>query len=773
MIRKFCRLLLITALSLTYLIISINMVLSAQEDFTTWTTVDPFGRMTVTADNVTWVGMSRAENAWVQKDLGTDNFSGDFAVNFEFAINAHDANALVYPVVIANVNDDWRGLFTANEDAIGVHYKDNNFGNNEIGVDEIDGGTTYGYVIDNLLTDNITYYFTLMRNEAIGAFGTIYLYIYSDSDRETLIGTCTITLHSSKKDYTKIQVATSIDEAGGQLSAGVISNLDYSPILQPDVTTLPADNITYDDFLQEYSARLNATVVDDGNEEVSGAFFYRDLTDNGSLLWANTIGTFGDGDNFSAMVYPLEANHEYEFYAYVFNTLFTDTGDNLTFTVELGADIPTMQTLGYPFEASSENLSVNLYGTVIWDGTSNVTAWMQYRTSGSENWTDSSSNVTELQTTDTYSINITGLSLFVGYDYRAVGSNDNGTGYADGYGTFTLGYEVTTPVVVTGNVTELTDTSVRLYGMVTDNGSGSTFAYFQYRVTGNDDWFTTAGYYVQVGDNFTRTVTVLSSDTDYGWRAVVWNYDENYNRNYAYGDIKQFHTYTSITIPIMSTSDNITYISGGTISVTGSVLFDGGSPVSVWFQSREYGTSVWIDTDYVIPNVTTGYQVSWYISGLEITKSYDVRVIGSNFAGTGYGNIVSFQISSGGDGEDIIIPIGTDGGDGDAISDPFVIFINTIRASLGLYGLMGTWAFLGLILLCISLLFGIGMVSVKDIVIQRMIGVVWALISIAVTGAFIFTGQLGIWPIIILVSATVLILFITAGFVLSGGRSNG
>lgn len=764
---KFFRIIRSFILSFAYLILVVSLVLGASADFSTWTEVDAGSDLTVTADNVTWVDLPRNIDSYVWEDLGSDNFSGNITINFELEINDHDANSFMYPLVISDNVDDWKGLDDSGGSGYAVHFKDNNFGNDEIGLNELDSGTAYQFVIDNLLADNQTYYMTFVRNETVGAFGTIYLYIYDDSARTNLIGTCSIALHTSLKDFRYMQVATTRNDAGGtQEMSGVIRNLTYASSLAPTITTLNATGFAYDSDLEFYTVFLNANVIDDGGENATVGFVIQDITTPDVPLGVNTLGTYNTGDNVSRIYWPLELGNQYRYYAQITNSFNSTIGDNVTFTMELDADVPIMQTLSFPRVLSTENLSANLSGSVLWDGSSNVTGWMQYKLASAENWTDSADNVTGLESADVYSINITGLTLFQTYDYRAVGANDNGTATADSFAQFQLGIEVTTPSAETGNITELTDTSVRFWGSVTDNGSGSTFIRFQYRQLGEVQWNETSGNFVNVGDNFTRDIAGLSPDTEYQWRVEVYNYDINFNRNYAYGDIKQFRTYTSISIPIMST-DNVSYINDSTISVTGSVLFDGGTPCSVWFQVRISGSTTWIDSDFIIPSVVTGEQSTWYISGLELNETYDVRSVGQNGVGTGYGNIIMFTLT-------VDLDTSTTGGEQATNAvDSFTELINNMRSALRMEGLMGTWFFMGLLLLIVALLFGVAIVATPDETLKRMIGIVWTLISICIVGGFVFTGQLGIIPIVVLVGAFVVGIFVIGGILLSGRQVNG
>lgn len=93
--------------------------------------------------------------------------------------------------------------------------------------------------------------------------------------------------------------------------------------------------------------------------------------------------------------------------------------------------------------------------------------------------------------------------------------------------------------------------------------------------------------------------------------------------------------------------------------------------------------------------------------------------------------------------------------------------LDGVKASFGLTGIMGTWALMFVILMAVALLFAPVVFSVKDVA-RGAIAVVWALISISILGAFIFTGQLGIWPVLILVGGVVMLLLVITSVKLSG-----
>lgn len=109
------------------------------------------------------------------------------------------------------------------------------------------------------------------------------------------------------------------------------------------------------------------------------------------------------------------------------------------------------------------------------------------------------------------------------------------------------------------------------------------------------------------------------------------------------------------------------------------------------------------------------------------------------------------------------LPAGTSGNE-------FAEMVKAFRISLGMTGAMGTWAFMGTILLIVALIFGSATYAQKDNdTAKAVLSTVWGLLSIAVVGAFVFTGELGVWPILILVGGFVSLIIIVLSVRLSGG----
>lgn len=762
-IKKYLLFFLAVVLSFTY---SIQLALAVAEDLTTYTEVDANGRISVSATTANVTALTRAEDAYLYYDYGAGYFSASFSIDFDFnAIRTTDAGTTAFFISsMANSVDDFKDIDDASGDAITVGYKPSLTASYYwIDLLELDGGTQYADTTGaGALSYGTTYYYTMYRNDNEGDYGTIYLYIYSDDARTSLIDTLSVALHSSKKDYRYLYAVQSLNTGdAGITGTGQFVDFEVSTAVgSPIVSTVNASNLEYDTVFG-YQATLNGTIDDDGGENAYASFYYR-IKDSPSWSWGSTGEAFGTSDNFSLEISGLILGETYEFYAFAYNSGGSDNGSILEFDMELESDVPTMLTLSYPFNYDRDTDTATIYGTVQWDGnsTSNVTGYFEYKETGAGSWLVSA-NETELETGDTYHIDISGLSILTDYSFRAVGINDDGTGYG-AIASFIIGANITAPTMTTDNVSLITDTSAYLYGTCTDNGSTSVIAKFQYRIAGTSTWTNTYYIAVDVDEQFLIPITGLIPDTNYEYRAVGETVDVATWETYiGYGSIKTFASMASISIPIIST-DNITFLMAGVVDITGSVVYDGGSTVTMYFQARELGTSTWTDSEHSLVGYETGDSGSWYISGLINGKSYQARAVGYNAVGTGYGNILSFVMS-----EDVDVG---DGDDTDPTIQGFVGLVNQLRSNLGMTGAMGTWAFMGLLLLIIAIIFGCGAFAVKDSTGRTMIIIIWGLISIAVVGGFVFTGELGVMPIVVMVSIFAVFCLAILGRWLSGNK---
>jgi len=127
---------------------------------------------------------------------------------------------------------------------------------------ESDGGDVY-FDGPSYISKNKLYYMRIVRDENVGTYGTMYVYIYTNSERteEYELVSHTITLHSSKKDFRYLYI-TSNDNAAGDdtdIITGYFENLNIYIIYLPISDTL---TITEDITITVFPPDLNIDIYD-------------------------------------------------------------------------------------------------------------------------------------------------------------------------------------------------------------------------------------------------------------------------------------------------------------------------------------------------------------------------------------------------------------------------------------------------------------------------------------------------------------------------------
>lgn len=742
------------------------------EDFlANWTELDSGSDITVTASDVSWTGVRHDADQWVIYDFGTDNITQSIDVDFEFTMDTGtDTGGGVAHWGVANATSSLYdlsqstnyGLFfqTVRVTTPAPYYRANLQAyystptNNE-------ASTNIGISLDT------TYYATVRLIRSASVNGTAYLYIYTDSDRASLLGQTSLVLDEDnyyQYMYALDSTKNPVYGGGNYDHFGSTSNMLIQFIPDPPTafTGTAVDN-GYDPYIG-YNADLYGNVTDDGNEASTASFYYIDYTDNISgWQWANATGTYTTGENFTTTIYPLLSGHTYQYFSRVTNSAGYDDGNTENFTVSAASDAPVIDTLAYPIITNAANLTAVIYGSVYFDGgdTDNVTGWLQWRLATSENWT-TTSNTTGLGTGNMFSANLSGLSLATLYQYVAYGQNAYGS-HNGGVAEFMI-LDVTAPTVETVGHSNVLATTAVFTGNLTDMGNDDVvIASFRYREVGNIDWTYSPVTPLSAIGTYTQSITGLSPATNYEFTAMAVSGVLGSPSYYDYGDLLSFATLLTSSEPVMTTG-NATYQGyGQLVTLRGSVYYDGGYSVSAYFQYRLDGSVDWTNDPVVTDNLTTSNGALTLIS-VDLELWYEYRIIGNNVIGQGVGATRLFRLT---DGEietpDTII-------DNGGTIGLFEDMVNNVKTSLRLTGIMGTWAFMGLLLLIIAIIFG-SMTLVLDGTARTALAVVWALLSISVVGAFIFAGELGIWPILILVGGVSLIVMIVVGTRLSGSNT--
>jgi len=239
-----------------------------------------------------------------------------------------------------------------------------------------------------------------------------------------------------------------------------------------------------------------------------------------------------------------------------------------------------------------------------------------------------------LQNSKQFSMKLTGLLPSTKYCTRAYVKNN----YTLIYGTqseFST-FALTSPQVITNDVTDITSTSVQCGGNVTSDGNGTVLMRgVCWKKTANPKLYdcidrTMNG--TSVG-SFTSQVTGLTKGTIYYMTSYVMN-----EKDTGYGEVKTFTTptvdrptvITLAVIPIDSSAQ------GG-----GNVTTDGGSPVTTRGVCWSLNSNPTINNIHSSDGSGTGTFASNIINLVPNTLYY-VRSYATNSAGTSYGNEVVF-----------------------------------------------------------------------------------------------------------------------------------
>lgn len=336
----------------------------------------------------------------------------------------------------------------------------------------------------------------------------------------------------------------------------------------------------------------------------------------------------GDG-TFTVQMLGLSPHTTYYVRAYAINSAGISYGNELVFNT--AAEMPTVTT------APVTNITQTTAqggGNVLSTGGASVTdrgiCW-----STEHMPTTNGSHASGGAGMGTFTANMTGLTPNTTYYVRAYAANSAGTSYGEEE-SFTTAQNLTAPLVMTSNVTDVTETTALGGGNVTDDGGTDvTERGLCWSMEHNP---TVDGTHESNGTgtgSFTVEMTNLNPHTTYYVRAYAIN-----NVGTSYGDEVSFTTTayqfapTVATLPVIDIAQN-------TAVGRGNVTDDGGAPVTE--RGICWGTSnnPTIAGIHLASGTGLGeFQVN--MTGLAATTTYYVRAYAINSVGTSYGEEVSF-----------------------------------------------------------------------------------------------------------------------------------
>lgn len=239
--------------------------------------------------------------------------------------------------------------------------------------------------------------------------------------------------------------------------------------------------------------------------------------------------------------------------------------------------------------------------------------------------------------TGEFSHNITGLSASTTYYARAYATNRNGTYYASNIVSFTTTDGL--PTVTTASVTNITATTAKCGGNVTNNGGHNVTARgVCWNTMGSPDLndpHTTNG---NGNGAFTSNITDLVVGSTYYVRAYATN-----SEGTSYGDEVAFTTIDGL--PVVTTK-NVTNIAPLSASGGGVVTTDNGFSVTTRGICWSTVSNPTINDAHTTNGTGMG-EFNSAISGLQNSTTYHVRAYATNSKGTAYGEDKLFTTTSG------------------------------------------------------------------------------------------------------------------------------
>jgi len=197
------------------------------KDYTTGVKVDPNNRFTVVPSGVTINDLDVPETAYIVWDEGVGAIDGDYEYLVDIIHNSSSSTgSRAIPWTVANEVDSLAFLQAAG--SLGVHsiiLQDLGSLSRIVLQEGITGGGVFTALVNVSLNTN--YYLRIKRDRAVGVFGTLFCFVYTDPARTApnLISTLSLLLHEDI-DFRYEYGVNSLGVGVTEQFDGVFSNLE-------------------------------------------------------------------------------------------------------------------------------------------------------------------------------------------------------------------------------------------------------------------------------------------------------------------------------------------------------------------------------------------------------------------------------------------------------------------------------------------------------------------------------------------------------------------
>ncbi len=443
-------------------------------------------------------------------------------------------------------------------------------------------------------------------------------------------------LNQNTTYYYRVVAQNSTGTSYGQVLSFTTNGSNNNNGQLPTVSTNSASSI------DNYSATLNGYVDTNGTNDTTRWFEYG--TSQGNLYNSTSRVNISYAGNVSAYVSNLSSNTTYYYRVAAQNSQGTVYGQVLSFTTYNGGNGNQNLTVTTNAAYNIDNYSATLAGYVNTNGSNYATRWFEYGTSYS-NLNNSTSRIDVGYSGDATAY-ISNLSSNTTYYFRLVAQNSQGTVYGqtlsfttNGNGGGGGGYS-NLPLVTTRSASNVFSAVATINGYVDTNGSGNTYGWFEWGTNQNLSQSTSRTYISNGGTNIASSLTGLSQNTTYYYRAVAQN-----DSGTVRGSILTFTTMNTGNTDTTGAPSAITTLPTqitSTSAMLNSLVVSGGTePVRAWF---EWGTTQSLSHSTASVNLGSVPSVrhAQTIYGLTSGTTYYFRVVAENDHGKSYGIIRSF-----------------------------------------------------------------------------------------------------------------------------------